>query len=124
MNSFSVKIVTTFEKKSLKSIKTAYIPTFDGQIGVLGEHCDYVSELGNGYALFQTSENEKVPFFFSGGTVYFKDNCLICLCDRAWSEETDFFEEITRDAQSIIKAGIDSEDETKFYLAQSYIDFK
>ncbi|CAM3057957.1 ATP synthase F1 subunit epsilon [Streptobacillus felis] len=86
---FTLKVVTP-EKIEYLSKETKYIKvrTIRGDIGILPNHTNFMSSLGEGLMLLRTSEEEKT-YYISGGFLEVNHNYVTVMAEEAMLAESE-----------------------------------
>jgi F0F1-type ATP synthase epsilon subunit len=106
---FSVKVLTPIGKVVEGRATLVTVPGHDGEMGVKGNHREYVGNLGGGILSFRCLDSGKdIRISIVGGFCRFKDNQLVILADVA--DTNDSVDKATYDAKreelhSFIQAG-------------------
>jgi F0F1-type ATP synthase epsilon subunit len=65
------------------SVRSVTVPSDNGEVGFLADHCDYVGLLGTGLAVYESADDATTPrrCLVSGGVSTFANNVLTLLAD-------------------------------------------
>ena len=85
-DSFHLKILTPAGLALMDVATEVYLPSSDGEIGVLPGHCIYTGLLGTGTLRFHSDNGDSRRVQISGGFCNFANNTLTILADRVQIE--------------------------------------
>ncbi len=83
MTGFKLKVFTPNGLALETQVQSAYLPTVDGEIGILEKHTKYTGLIGNGDLKYQvTGESGVSKMHIEGGFCNFATDELVILADK------------------------------------------
>lgn len=82
MDNFNVKVMDPSGLAAESQSISVTLPGYNGEIGVLPGHADYVGLLGTGVLKIETSPKEHKKIVISGGFATFSNGELVILADK------------------------------------------
>ena len=81
--SLELNIVTPSRKVLSVSCEDVVLPGYDGEMGILSEHAQFINRLGAGMVRVEGAKEETKPLAISGGVVEISEDRITVLADEA-----------------------------------------